>query len=99
MARHLIIRHKGTGYAFVYNVAALTDRRGGHVPQDSTKKLYGVKVESGGIVEMHCDMNKRELRFSINGIDYGVAYTNIERTEYRAAVALYEKDDIVSLLD
>ena len=44
-------------------------------------------------------MNKLELRFSINGIDYGVAYKNIEQTEYRVAINLSQVDDMVTLLD
>ena len=80
------------GYGYEYNVGCLTYDGNG-------EREYGVKVEEGDIVEMYCDMNKLELRFSVNGTDYGVAFANIEDTEYRAAVNLLEVGDMITLLD
>ena len=44
-------------------------------------------------------MNELELRMSINGIDYGVAYKGIGQTEYRAAVLLVDTNDMMTLLE
>ena len=84
------------GYGFAYNIGVLTDVKTGSA---DTEMKYGVKARSGDIVEMHCDMNRLELSFRVNGIDYGVAYKDIEKTEYRAAVNLCDNNAIVTLLE
>ena len=84
------------GYGFAYNIGRLTDEAMGSSFQG---RKYGQKAKSGDIVGMHCDMNKKELSFSINGVNHGIAYKNIENTEYKVAVKLYSHGDTVTLLD
>ena len=87
-----------SSYGFAYNIAALIDPESGESHEEEWNR-YGKEVTSGDIVEMHCDMNKLELSFSVNGVDYGVAYKDIEKTEYKVAVNLYRSGDTVTLLD
>ena len=92
----------GSGYGYAYNKAQKTDPKTGGARDDSDDedaRHYGSKVVSGDIIEMHCDMNKLELSFSVNGIDQGVAFREIEKTKYKVAVNLYVQDDMVTLLD
>ncbi len=46
---------------------------------------------------MIVDCNKQELKYIINGVDYGKAF-DIENKKYRAAVNLYEGGDSIRLL-
>ena len=89
---------KQGGYGYAYSIARKTNKRGHAFVSDDENK-YGVKARSGDIIEMHCDMNKLELSFSVNGIDQGVAYENMEKTKYKAAINLYCEGDMVSLLE
>ena len=89
---------KQSGYGYAYSIGKITDEKG-EADHYVGGNEYGIKAKSGDIIEMHCDMNKLELSFSVNGIDQGVACCNIEKTEYKAALNLYKKGDMVSLLD
>jgi len=66
------------------------------VPYDSPvsygQSCFGVKE-----VDMILDFDALELKFAINGTDYGKAF-DIERTTYRAAVNLSQVKDSVELL-
>ena len=84
------------GYGYAFNCARISDAKDG-ICYAGNK--YGVTAKIADIVEMHCDMDNLELRFSVNGIDQGVAFKNIEQTKYRAAVNLCEKGDMITLLD
>ena len=77
------------GYGYKFNKGRLTG--GGFQP--------GIKAKSGDIVEMHCDMNQLGLSFMVNGVDSGLAFENIDKTVYKVAVNLYEKNDKVTLLE
>eukprot|EP01084_Bolivina_argentea_P149340 260887_1 len=57
--------------------------------QYSVLHEYGTKCKNGDIVVMTLDLNSFSLRFAINDQDYGVAFANIEDTEYRAAIFMY----------
>ena len=43
--------------------------------------------KEGDVVEIILDLNERTLGFKVNDIDYGVAFSNIHKTEYRLAVS------------
>merc|ERR1712048_731827 len=57
-------------------------------PGASQTKYYvtGRKCKSGDIIEMICDFNKLTLRYKINDKDCGIAFNNIQKCAYRAAV-------------
>lgn len=60
------------GYGYAYDIGKKTIIQTGGAEKDE----YGLKVKSGDIVTMHCDMIKLELSFSVNGMDQGIAYHN-----------------------
>ena len=60
---------------------------------------YGIdKPKDGDIIEMIIDLNKRTLRYFCNGIDLGDAYQDIDKTTYRAAISMYNRDDCIELI-
>ena len=61
------------------------------------KGKYGKYLKENDIVTMCVDMDKLELKFIINDIDYGVAAT-IKEGEHRAVIMIYNKDDCVELI-
>ena len=58
---------------------------------------YAIPCKRNDIIDMYVDFDKLELKFSINEIDYGIAY-NITQGNYIAAVALYHEVDSVKLI-
>ena len=61
------------------------------------KKKYGKYLEKDDIVTMCIDMDKSELRYIINGKDYGVAAT-FEPGEYRPVLMMFDIRDSVQLI-
>ena len=47
---------------------------------------------------MYVDFNKLQLKFIINGKDQGIAFENIKRGKYKAAIDFYNQDDSVTLI-
>ena len=70
----------------------------GQVQRDTFKKPYGTKLVTDDIIEIHLNMKQFTVSFIINGKNYGVAFENIENTQYRLIVVIYN-DDYVKLLD
>eukprot|EP01084_Bolivina_argentea_P034575 64017_1 len=58
---------------------------------------YGIRCKKGDIIEMIVDCDKQELKYIINGVDYGKAF-DIDKKKYRAAVNLWAKGDAIRLL-
>merc|ERR1712228_11418 len=52
-------------------------------------KQYGPRCKNGDVVEMILDLEQMTLRYKVNDIDYGVAFENIEKTQYKAAIFMY----------
>ena len=52
-------------------------------------RKYGSKVPlcAGDMIEMHLDVLKLELSYSINGKNYGKAYV-VDKDEYRAVIMM-----------
>ena len=50
---------------------------------------YGIRCKQGDVVVMILDLNKLELKYKVNDIDYGVAYKDVEQTSYRAGISGY----------
>ena len=57
------------------------------------------QFEDGDIIEMILDLNKKQLSFTCNAEDYGVAFDNIEDTSYRGCVSFYDCDYSIELLE
>lgn len=45
---------------------------------------YGSTFRENAVLQAKLDMNKRELGFSVNGVDFGVAFKNLPRMVYPA---------------
>ena len=48
-------------------------------------KKYGNECKINDIITMILDLNNLTLSYKINDKDYGIAFADIENTEYRAA--------------
>ena len=72
------------GYGYYLNGEKLSITTGA-----CTGEQYGKKCEAGDIVHMSLDLNKMELSYKVNDVDYGVAYDNIKESKYRAAVWIH----------
>ena len=59
---------------------------------------YGKKHKDGDIVEMILDLHKWELRYTLNGKDYGACWSNIDQSTYKAMVHMYKDGDSVQIL-
>ena len=73
------------GYWFSASKAAL------HFRKFPAKKIqYGQRVTcKGDVIEMCVDLRNNTVSYRINGTDYGVAYSNIDRCRYRLYVGFY----------
>ena len=50
---------------------------------------YGIScTEAGDVIEMRLDLNEMKLALSINGVDHGYTFKDMERGEYRLALTL-----------
>ena len=84
-----------SGYAFCGPQQCLNDPE---LPR-SNGQTYGEKAcVSGDIIEMILDLDNYKLSYIINEKDQGIAFENVEPTEYKVAVTLYEYDDKISLI-
>eukprot|EP01084_Bolivina_argentea_P279175 477244_1 len=82
------------GYAIEASNCTNTSSKQGNImdPNDTffkVTKSYGVKCKKNDIILMILDLNECTLKFEINGTDYGVAFSNIEKTKYIAAIFMY----------
>ena len=65
-------------------------------------KCYGDAFGNNDIVCMQLDLDQRQLRFSVNGRDEGVAYDDIHKdvdTNYRLMVSMGNKDCGVEIVN
>ena len=58
---------------------------------------YGSVCKNGDVVTMVVDLNKMNLRYSVNDVCYGKAF-DIDKDSYRVAVFMYEKANSIQLL-
>eukprot|EP01084_Bolivina_argentea_P138060 243150_1 len=52
----------------------------------------------GDIIEMTLNLNDRTIRYKINCYNYGIAFDNIEKRKYRAAICMHYGGDSIELL-
>ena len=81
-------KNSGYGYAYGFGIKVINA---------GSREKYGKICVTGDIIDMYCDLNNLQLRFSVNGIDQGISH-KIEKTKYKAAVNLFIKDDSIQLL-
>eukprot|EP01083_Nonionella_stella_P280903 955819_1 len=83
------VNTKGKCYSYAPLFASLNaGDKGFH---DTAQDTYGDKrCKEGDIIEMVLDLKKFQLRYIVNGKDYGVAF-KVERTTYRAAVSMKQR--------
>ena len=55
-------------------------------------RAYGVDCTDGDIIKMILNMNDLTLSYAINGKNYGVAFTNIDKTSYKAVIYMYSTE-------
>ena len=60
---------------------------------------YGISASTNDIVTMHLNMDTSTLRYSVNDQDQGIAFDNIDKTEYKAAVYLFASGTEVELIE
>lgn len=89
------------GYGWIVNYQRTTQNRnkdcGDTVFMGRPK--YGIKdCESGDIIEMTLDLNDRTLYYSVNKENWGVAFSDIEMTSYRAVVSANKVNDSIELI-
>ena len=67
---------------------------------DTNDELYGSTSDVGDIVEMTVNTNKKQISFSVNGDDDGVAYNNIDfqLRKYKMAVYVLDKNVKIKLI-
>ena len=82
-------------YGYAVNRGTLVDEETGSKADYGTK--YGTNCKEGDIVEMLIDLDKLELKYIVNGKDYGKAF-EIEKTAYKAAVNLFARDDEIEII-
>ena len=84
------------GYGFNLSEGTLVNPSTGKAP--STDPIYyGQRCVGVKVIEMVLDLDQLELKYIINGKDYGKAFS-VEKGSYRAAVNLSQIMDSVELL-
>lgn len=64
------------------------------------KTGYGAKFKNGDEVQVTIDIERQELSFAINGVDYGAAFHKIDTSKpLYPAISMYNPDDRVELLE
>ncbi len=84
------------GYGFNLSEGTLVDTVTGKVSSVSPVH-YGQRCIGVNVVEMVLDLDELELKFIINGRDYGKAFT-VDKGSYRTAVNLSRIRDSVELM-
>ena len=83
------------GYGWTFNYQEITTVAGSF----SRHIRYGKrKCLTGDIIDMILDLEKLEIRFIVNEEDWGVAFQNIEKTEYKAVVSANIELDAIELI-
>ena len=60
---------------------------------------YGLdKCKTDDIVVMILDLNEKTLSYKVNEVSYGVAFENIEDTEYKAVISTNWTEDSIELI-
>ena len=84
----------GLFYGWLLNYRQLTE--------GDTKNIRGRyaprRCKTGDIVEMILDLDKFQLKYVVNGEDFGVAFDNIEDTGYRVAVSMNKTNDEIEFI-
>ena len=59
---------------------------------------YGNKCDIGDVIEIELDLNTFEIKYRVNDEDMGIAYKDIEDTQYRVALSTGDPGAIVEML-
>ena len=86
-------RIKSNGYAYNCTGMVLYSIEKNKNPSFNIKRC-----REGDIIDMYVDFNKAEIKFSVNDEDLGVAFKDIAKSEYRAAVSIKNQKDKFELL-
>ena len=65
-----------------------------HVQHGDLRKVYGDYLRKDSVIEIVLNMKERTINFVIDGMDHGVAFTEIQDTAYRLAAVIYNNDQI-----
>lgn len=61
-------------------------------------KKYGKTCNEGDIIQVILNLNNMTLSYKVNNIDYGIAYNNIIKTEYRIVVSIDGNDSEIQFI-
>ena len=89
-----------TGYCWCMSQGALVDPNSpGTRLKDYGSTITEINTNNNhnNIIQMILNFDQLTLSYIIKGVDYGVAFDNIEQTEYKAAVTLASKDSKLTL--
>ena len=87
------------GYGYIISAGYLTNPRdygnlgkgyGTVVRDDWVERRY--KCKNGDLIEMIVDMDKLSISYKVNDKDFGVAFEEIDETEYRAGITTCYRD-------
>ena len=71
----------------------------GKKSSDGDVSKYGIKCKSNDIITMMVDLNNYNIRYKVNDQDLGVAYDDIDVTDYRVGVTLQGKGSKIKIIN
>ena len=94
-------RNNGYGYGYWSWNGSKVECKPGLYLQRSCGNSYGCKFDQSDIIKVKLNLKTKQLGFSINDKDQGIAFNHIECNEdikYRLGVSLTQRDSSVSII-
>ena len=89
------LREVGKGKAYGWNLCTKQLTEGERYLEEPR---YGEVCDNGDVITMILDLEALQLKYIVNGKDFGVAFDKIEATEYKATVSGYGERTVYKLL-
>lgn len=92
-------RQKSTSYCWDANKCKLNKYDGDFVYSRQFEcETYGQPLKTGSMLTMIVDLNKKRIKYEIDGKKCGVAHQNVEPQKYRVGVTMYNKGDVIAVI-